>query len=146
MDNPQSFWFLLRGYGNVVSLPLYMFLSAFFYLGAFHVIYPACGRRLIHHHHLSLVRETAQSIAQLRQAYRLSQRDVNLEVTTGYTILVGISIVLSPWYFLFPDPFVLSFILATGFYLMFFIPRLLAIKFCACRQVYSMQWTISTLD
>ncbi|OQR88794.1 hypothetical protein THRCLA_22794 [Thraustotheca clavata] len=146
MDNPHCFWILLYGYGNVndiciAFMPLYMFFAAIYYLGSFHVIYPACGRRLIvascklwpslapsSYTQWSLVGETAQTIAQLLQAYKHSQCDVNLEVTTGYTILVGISIVLSPWFFLFPDPFVhqdlwhlifsslLSFILATGYY------------------------------
>ncbi|EQC30449.1 hypothetical protein SDRG_11769 [Saprolegnia diclina VS20] len=100
----------------------------------------------------ALAAQFLETLVQLLQAYRLSQHAVNLDIAFVYPMLVGLSTAVSPWFFLFTDPFVhrdlwllfnclLSFVLASGLYLVAFVPPLLSLKFGDPRQIFSMAWT-----
>ncbi|KDO17136.1 hypothetical protein SPRG_17000 [Saprolegnia parasitica CBS 223.65] len=117
------------------SFGTYAVFGLLYWLGALHVL---CGRRPSCLDVLScrLISSTSalpwalgvqilQTCVQLLQAYRLSQHAVNLDIAFVYPMLVGLSTAVSPWFFLFIDPFVhrdlwllfnclLSFALASG--------------------------------
>ncbi|KDO22625.1 hypothetical protein SPRG_12264 [Saprolegnia parasitica CBS 223.65] len=144
------------------SFGTYAACGLLYWLGALHVL---CGRRPSCVDSLScrLTSSTSalpwalgvqilQTCVQLLQAYRLSQHAVNLDIAFVYPMLVGLSTAVSPWFFLFTDPFVhrdlwllfnclLSFVLASGLYLVAFVPPLLSLKFGDPRQAFSMAWT-----